>query len=108
MSKRHRLFRSSILLCWILLTCGVGMCVQHTAAHAAAFFPPGYSLTLTESASTMIYGGAPPSFQARLTVPAGEIPVNPPNQFSFLIDAHSFGSDSNSSVGSTSWYIRIR
>lgn len=104
MSKSHRLFRSSILLCWMLLTSGVGMFVQHPVAHAAAFFPPGYSLTLTESTSTMTYGGTPPSFQAQLTVPAGEIPVNPPNQFSFLIDAHPFGSDSNSSVGTTYYF----
>jgi hypothetical protein len=104
MCKRHQLVRFSLLLGWLILTCGVGIGGLHTVAHAAASFPPGYALTLTESIATMTYGGAPPTFQAQLTVPAGEIPVNPPNQFSFLIDAHPFGSDSNSSVGTTYYF----
>lgn len=101
MRKCHQFFRFSILLGWMLLICGVEMGVQHHVAHAASpSFPPGYSLTLTESISTMTYGGTPPSFQAQLTVPTGENPVNPPNQFSFLIDSHPFGFDLYSSNGS--------
>ena len=72
MNKRYHFVRFSILLCWMLLTCGVGIGVQHNIAHAAAL-PFGYSLTLTESTSTMTYSGTAPSFQAQLTVPEGEI-----------------------------------
>ncbi|HEU5368989.1 MAG TPA: hypothetical protein VFU69_11015, partial [Ktedonobacterales bacterium] len=93
MSKPHQFLRLGILLCWMLLTCGLGLVVQHTVAHAAAALPPGYSLTVTESASTMTYGGTPPSFQAQLTVPAGENPVSNPALFNFKIDSQDYAPD---------------
>lgn len=70
-SKRFLRFTS--LLVWLV---GLG---------AAAFFPVstalaapsanGYSLTLTESTSSMYYGNLSPTFQAFLTVPANEPPM---------------------------------
>lgn len=101
MKKRHQFVRFSLLLCWMLLTLGVGMFVQHNVAHAAASLPPGYSLTVTESTSTMTYGGAAPTFQAQLTVPAGDNPLTNPGQFFFLIDAQAYSPDGHASSGST-------
>ena len=101
MRKLHQLFRFPLLLGWMLLIVGVGMVMQHPVAHAAPFFPPGYSLTLTESTSTMSYGGTPPTFQAQLTVPAGENPLTNPAQFTFQIDTTSFAPDGHTSGGST-------
>ncbi|HEU5198859.1 MAG TPA: hypothetical protein VFU32_04440, partial [Ktedonobacterales bacterium] len=104
MSKHHRLFRFSILLCWMLLTCGVGIVVQHQVAHAAASLPPGYSLSVTESVSTMTYGDTAPDFQAQLTVPAGENPLMSPNHLFFTTsDTGSipYAPDGSGSSGST-------
>lgn len=103
LSKRHQLLRYSLRLSWMLLTLGVGMVAPHTEAFAAASFPPGYSLTLTESTSMMTYGGTPPTFQAQLMVPAGENPLMSPNQFFFTVDTGStgYGPDSSASNGST-------
>lgn len=102
LSKHHHLSRFSLLLCWMLLICGVGMVVQHTDARAASpSLPPGYSLTVTESTSTMTYGGTAPSFQAQLTVPAGENPLRNPALFNFVIDSQSYSPDASGSSGST-------
>jgi hypothetical protein len=100
MSKRHHRFRFSLLLCWMLLPCGWGMVAQHQIAHAASL-PPGYSLTVTESASTMTYGGTAPTFQAQLTIPSGENPVSNPALFNFKIDAQDYGPDKYTSSGNT-------
>lgn len=100
MSKRHQLVRFSILLCWMLLACGVGIVVQHQLAHATSL-PPGYSLTVTESTSTMTYGGTAPFFQAQLTAPAGDNPLMNPSQFFFTVDSQSFAPDGSGSSGST-------
>lgn len=105
MSKRHHLFRFSLLLGWMLLTGGVGMSVHHPVAHAAAFFPPGYSLTLTESISTLTYGDPLPAFQAQLTVPDGENPLMSPNHVFFTMsDSGSRAYDPDGSDGSGSSY----
>lgn len=101
MLKRHQFVRFPLLLGWMLLTCGVGMVVQHHVAHAAAFLPPGYSLTVTESTTTMTYSGAAPSFQAQLTVPAGENPLANPALFNFIIDSQDYAPDTSGSSGST-------
>ncbi len=100
MNKRYHFVRFSILLCWMLLTCGVGIGVPHNVAHAAAL-PSGYSLTLTESTSTMTYGDTAPTFQAQLTVPAGEDPLTSPAEFTFKIGTHSFAPDGHDASGST-------
>ncbi|HEY7126450.1 MAG TPA: Ig-like domain repeat protein [Ktedonobacterales bacterium] len=102
MSNRHHPTRFILTLCWMLLTCGVGMGVLHSAALAAApALPPGYALSVTESASTMTYGSTAPDVQAQLTVPAGDNPLTNPAQFTFQIDTQSFIPDSNGSNGST-------
>ncbi|HEY7418698.1 MAG TPA: hypothetical protein VH593_26200, partial [Ktedonobacteraceae bacterium] len=98
----HHPIRFSLLLGWMLLLCGVGSIAQHQVARAAApALPPGYALSITESASTMTYGGPAPNFQAQLTVPAGENPLQSPNQFFLLVDAQSVAADSSTSSGST-------
>jgi hypothetical protein len=101
MNKRHYLFRFAILLCWVFLTLGGGMVAQHQVAHAATSLPPGYSFTVTESTSTMTYGGTAPTIQAHLTVPDGDNPLTNPGQFSFKIDSQAFLSDGHDSSGST-------
>jgi hypothetical protein len=101
MSKRHQLVRFPLLLCWMLLTLGLGMVAQHHVAHAASSLPPGYSLTVTESTSTMTYSGTAPSFQAQLTVPAGENPLSNPALFNFIIDSQDYAPDTSGTSGST-------
>jgi hypothetical protein len=94
MSKRQHLVRFSILLCWMLLTCGLGVFAQHQVAHAAsASLPPGYSLTVTESTSTITYGDTDLTITAQLTVPTGEHPLANPALFNFKIDSQDFGPD---------------
>lgn len=97
MSKRHYCFRFTLLLCWMLLTLGLGMVAQPHIAHAAASLPPGYSLTVTESTSTMTYGGSAPTIQAHLTVPEGEHPLANPALFNFKVGSRNFAPDSSSS-----------
>src|ERR1051326_8376074 len=88
MNKCHQFFRVSILLCWMLLPVGLGMVLlPHTAYAASPFLPPGYSLTVTESTSTITYGDTALTITAQLTVPAGEHPLANPALFNFKIDS---------------------
>ena len=106
MNNRPHLVRFSILLCWMLLTCGGGIGVPHNVAHAAAL-PSGYALSVTESTSSMTYGGAAPTFQAQLTVPDGDNPLQSPSQVFFTIESQSFAPDGNTSSGSTSYTFTL-
>src|ERR1051326_5108872 len=106
MSKDHWLLRFSILLCWMLFTVGLGIVGQHTVAHAAPL-PDGYALTITESTSAMTYGGTAPTFQAHLTVPDGDNPLQSPSQVFFTIESQGFAPDGNPSSGSTSYTFTL-
>jgi hypothetical protein len=101
MRKRHHSIHASILLGWLLLTLAAGIVVQqHMARAAAPAFPPGYNLTVTESANTITYGSTAPDVQAQLTVPPGDNPLTNPGQFYFMIDTQAFIPDGHSSGGS--------
>lgn len=102
MITHKRFFRLGFLFCWFL-TVGFGVSGQHKTALAATL-PPGYSLSITESASTITYSGAIPDFHAQLTVPTGDNPLTNPGQFTFLIDSQAFAPTQSGFSGSGSLY----
>jgi hypothetical protein len=101
MGMFHHPIRFSLLLALLLITCGVGLVVSRPIAHAADFLPPGYSLSVTESASTITYGDTAPNFQAELTTPANDNPLTNPDNFNFVIGSQNFAPTGYTSSGST-------
>lgn len=73
MNLSKRFVRFSTLLVW-LVSLGAGAFFPGSVALATPH-SDGYSLTLSESASSMYYGTVSPTFQAFLTVPANEPPM---------------------------------
>ena len=62
MITNRRLFRAGCILSWLFLI-GFGLFVQHKTALAESP-PSGYTITVSESASSMTYGSLAPNFQA--------------------------------------------
>ena len=86
-----RFVHCSNVLVW-LVSLGVGAFFPVTTALAAPR-DNGYSLTLTESTSSMYYGDVGPMFQAVLTVPPGEPPM-PAHGITVAIDgAYAYTGD---------------
>src|SRR3982074_1501217 len=70
---------------------------------AAAF---AYQLTVSESASTMVYGELSPSFQAHLTPPADDPPLGGGGiPFYFTVDSMRFGGSLSYDHGSYALYL---
>ena len=87
MITNKRLSRLGFLFWIFIIGCGY---FAHPTTASAATLPPGYQMSVTESASTMTYGGVFPDFQAQLTVPTDD-PLTNPNNFYIMIDSQIVG-----------------
>jgi len=77
-----------------MLLAGLASLVPAGAAAVASTNPPGYQISLTENASTMVYGGMTPSFRVTLVAPTPS--PGTPNTFAQLyltVDGRNFGAD---------------
>ncbi len=104
MITNKTLFRlGSLLFCLFIVE--VGFFVQHKTTLAASYVN-GYQITVTESATTMIYGDLSPTFRAQLTVPIG-VSVTSPNDFYIRIDSQSYAGGGSLSGSSPTYLLYL-